>query len=159
MMNKIFFDHASTTKVDQRVLDEMIPYFTEIYGNPSSHVHEFGNMAMKGLDEARKRVADLINCKPTEIIFTSGATESNNLAIKGILLAYKDKGKHIITSEIEHYSILNPLLTMRRNGFEVTYIKVDENGLLDPDDVKKAIRNDTILISIMHASPEIGTIE
>ncbi len=158
-MKKIFFDHASTTKVDQRVLDEMLPYFTEIYGNPSSHIHEFGNMAMKGLEGARERVAGLINCKPDEIIFTSGATESNNLALKGISFAYKDKGKHIIVSEVEHYSILSPLLTLRRNGFDVTYIEVDDDGLVNPDDVKKAITKDTILISIMHANSEIGTIE
>ncbi len=158
-MRKVFFDHISTTPVDPRVVEAILPYFTEFYGNPSSHIHEQGQYALRAVDSAREKVAGLIGATPGEIVFTSGATESNNLAIKGIASAYKNKGKHIVVSEIEHFSVLNALLPLLNQGFEVTYVKVDEMGLLDPADVAKAIREDTILVSVMHANAEIGTIE
>ncbi|RMG58628.1 MAG: cysteine desulfurase [Deltaproteobacteria bacterium] len=158
-MRKIFFDHISTTPVDERVLEAMLPYFREYYGNPSSHIHEQGQYALRAVDGAREKVAGLIGATPDEVIFTSGATESNNLAIKGVASAYAHRGKHIVVSEIEHFSVLNALMPLMNRGFEVTYVRVDETGLVDPDEVRRAIRDDTILVSVMHANAEIGTIE
>ncbi|NIP44103.1 MAG: cysteine desulfurase [candidate division Zixibacteria bacterium] len=156
---KIYFDHQATTPVDYRVLDEMIPYFSEHFGNPSSHIHKEGVRANAALDTARKRVAELVNSKPEEIIFTSCATESNNLAVQGFLKANPDKGKHIIISEIEHYSILNLVMRLKSEGYDVTAIKVDQGGLIDPEVVSRAVRDDTALISINLANSEIGTIQ
>lgn len=154
----IFFDNASTTKVDDRVYAEMEPYFRQYYGNPSS-LHSFGDFASTKTEEARGKVAALINAGEEEIYFTSCGTESNNFALWGIARALKDKGNHIITSAIEHYSILNPLKEMQKEGWNVTIIPVDEYGFVNPDDIKKAITKDTVLISVMHANNEIGTIQ
>ena len=156
--SKIFFDNASTTKVDPRVLEDMLPYFSEHYGNPSS-LHDFGDAAHGAMDNARDQVASLINANNEEIYFTSGGTESNNLALWGLARAAKKKGMHIITSVIEHQSIINPLKDMKKEGWEITHISVDSDGLVDPDQVRKAVTDDTALISIMHANNEVGTIQ
>jgi len=158
-MAPIFFDHISTTALDPRVFEAMKPYFTEWYGNPSSHIHDQGQAAQKAVEAARGKVAALVNASPAEIVFTSGATESNNLAIKGAAAAHGGNGKHLVVSEIEHFSILNALIPLRNAGYEVTMLKVDGDGRVDPDDVRKAIRPDTVLVSVMHANAEIGTIE
>lgn len=158
-MANIFFDHISTTPIDTRVLEAMMPYFTERYGNPSSHIHDQGQQALKAIDAARTEVAGLVNAKPEAIVFTSGATEANNLAIKGAAEAWGRKGKHLVASEVEHFSVLNALLPLRNRGYEVTTVKADSDGKVDPDDVRKAIRTDTVLVSVMHANSEIGTIE
>lgn len=158
-MANIFFDHISTTPIDPRVLEAMMPYFTERYGNPSSHIHDQGQQALKAIDAARAEVAGLVNAKPEAIVFTSGATEANNLAIKGAAEAWSKKGKHLVASEVEHFSVLNALLPLRNRGYEVTTVKADSDGKVDPDDVRKAIRTDTVLVSVMHANSEIGTIE
>ncbi len=158
-MAPIFFDHISTTPLDPRVFEAMKPYFMEWYGNPSSHIHDQGQAAQKAVDAAREKVAALINASPAEIVFTSGATESNNLAVKGSAGARAGKGKHLIVSEIEHFSVLNALIPLRNGGYEVTLLKVDGDGRIDPEDVRKAIRPDTVLVSVMHANAEIGTIE
>ena len=158
-MANIFFDHISTTPVDQRVLEAMMPYLTERYGNPSSHIHDQGQHALRAIDAARAEVAGLVKAKPEEIVFTSGATEANNLAMKGVAEARGKKGKHLVVSEVEHFSVLNALLPLRNRGYEVTTIKADGDGKVDPDDVRKAIRTDTVLVSVMHANSEIGTVE
>ncbi len=158
-MAPIFFDHISTTPVDPRVLEAMTPYFTDWYGNPSSHIHDQGQAAQKAVEASRAQVAALVGAAPGEIVFTSGATESNNLAIKGAAAAHAGKGKHLVVSEIEHFSVLNALVPLRNAGYEVTMLKVDGDGRVDPDDVREAIRPDTVLVSVMHANAEIGTIE
>jgi cysteine desulfurase len=154
----IFFDNASTTRIDDSVLEVMLPFLKENYGNASS-LHKLGQEASNSLENARKSVASLIGAKDEEIYFTSCSTESNNMALRGILRAYKDKGDHIITSSIEHYSILNPLKDLQREGWEMTVLPVDKFGSVDPDEVKKAIGPKTMLVSIMHANNEIGTIQ
>jgi cysteine desulfurase len=156
--SKIFFDNASTTKVDPRVFEDMLPYFSEYYGNPSS-LHDFGDAAHGAMDNARDQVASLINANNEEIYFTSCGTESNNLALWGLARAAKKKGMHIITSVIEHQSIINPLKDMKKEGWEITHISVDSDGLVDPDQIRKAVTDDTALISIMHANNEVGTIQ
>ena len=156
--NKIFFDNTSTTKVDPRVLKDMLPYFSQHYGNPSS-LHDFGDAAHGALDNARSQVASLIGASDEEIYFTSCGTESNNLALWGLARAAKKKGNHIITSAIEHQSIINPLKDMKKEGWEITHIGVDSNGSVDPDQIRKAVTDDTVLISIMHANNEVGTIQ
>jgi len=155
---KIYLDYAATTPVDPRVLKTMLPYFSVKFGNTMS-LHSFGQEAKAVLEESRAIVADLINAKPNEIIFTSSATESNNLALKGIAFANKNKGRHIIISQIEHACVRETAKWLETQGFEVTRIKVDEYGLVSPEDVKKAIKKETILVSIIHASNEIGTIQ
>jgi cysteine desulfurase len=157
-MENIYLDYAASTPVDPLVVNEMSLYYNDIYGNPSS-IHQQGQSAREAIDEARDKVARLIGAKSTEIIFTSGGSESNNLALKGIALAQKDKGNHIITSNIEHPSVANTCKSLETSGFRVTLIPVDEYGMVNPDDVKKAITPRTILISIMHANNEIGTIQ
>jgi cysteine desulfurase len=157
-MKKIYMDNAATTPTDPRVLEAMLPFFTEVYGNPSS-LHAFGQEAKHAIEDARYTVAAFIGSKPEEIIFTSGGTESNNFAIKGIAYARREKGNHIITSKIEHHAVLEPCHFLEKQGFEITCIPVDEYGLVDPADVEKAITEKTILISIMHANNEIGTIQ
>ncbi len=157
-MRRIFYDNASTTPVDPRVLDAMLPYLKEHFGNPSSHLHYFGQEPGKALDVAREKVASLVNCNPVEIIFTSGGTEANNMALRGIPLANSEKGKHIILSEIEHYSVIFSANSLRAQGFEVTRLPVDHYGQVDIKKLRAAIRPDTVLISIMHANNEIGTI-
>ena len=154
----IYLDNAATTPVRKEVLDEMQPYFSKKYGNASS-LHSLGREANRALQEARTRVADVINAMPEEVYFTSGGSEADNLAIKGIAFANKDKGNHIITSAIEHDAVLNTCKFLEENGFAVTYLPVDKYGFVNCDDIERAITKKTILISVMHANNEIGTIE
>ena len=156
----IFMDNHSTTPVDRRVVDEMLPYFTEVFGNAASRNHPFGWAAEEAVDVARERVAKLIGAQSEkEIVFTSGATESNNLAIKGVAEFYKDKGNHIVTTVIEHKAVLDTCKRLEKQGFQVTYLPVAKDGRVDPDDIKKAITDKTILVSVMLANNEIGTVE
>jgi cysteine desulfurase len=155
---KIFFDNASTTRVDDRVFKEMKPYFKKKYGNPSS-LHDFGDMVRKALDKAREQAASLIGANEEEIYFTSCGTESNNFALWGLARAYKDRGNHIISSSIEHLSIINPLKEFEKEGWKVSLVPVDEYGSVNPEDVRKEITRDTVLVSIMHANNEVGTIQ
>lgn len=155
----VYFDHAATTPVDPRVVDAMLPYFAMKYGNPSSHIHSKGVVANQALDEARAGVAKLINAPAESLIFTSGATEANNLAIRGYLEANRNRGKHLIISEIEHYSVINLCLKLKREGYDLTLLPVDAGGLVSPDALRQAIRKETALISIQHTSSEIGTIQ
>jgi len=157
-MKQVFLDHAATTGLEPRVLDAMEPYLKERYGNPSSF-HTAGKQVKDELDEVRGRIAKLLSARPDEIIFTSGGTESDNLAILGFARANAEHGKHIITTPIEHHAVLHSVEQLEREGFEVTYLEVDESGLVDPKKVMKAIRPDTILVSIMYANNEIGTVE
>lgn len=154
----IYFDHAATTPLKKEVLDEMMPYLTEQYGNPST-IYKLGREAKKAIELARERVAKALNADIQEIYFTSGGTESDNWALKGVAFANKDKGKHIITTTIEHHAVLHPLKYLEGLGFEVTYVPVEPNGIVDPQKIKEAIRDDTILISVMLANNEIGTIQ
>jgi cysteine desulfurase len=157
----IYLDHAATTAVDPRVVEAMIPYFTEHYGNASS-IYSLGRETRKAMDEARRTVADILSCKPEEVIFTSCGSESDNLALRGVSLAQREAGKghHIITSPIEHHAIGHTCEHLEKHfGFEVTYVPVDEHGMVDPDQVGRAICDDTVLISIMYANNEVGTIE
>lgn len=153
-----YFDHAATTPVSNSVLQEMLPYFEMQYGNASS-MYSLGRQARKGIEQARKRVAMAIGAQPKEIYFTSCGSESDNLAIKGIAYSNRQKGNHIITSQIEHHAVLNSCKALEKQGFEVTYLKVDENGFIDLGELVKSIRPTTILISIMFANNEIGTIQ
>lgn len=155
----IYLDYHSTTPVDPEVMKVMLPYFTQDFGNPGSSAHPYGWRAKEAVENGRKQVAELINVSPREIIFTSGATESNNLAIQGVVNYYKEKGNHIITSAIEHKSVLDLCRELEKQGEKVTYIPVSKSGLVEPDDIKKAITPKTILISIMLANNEIGTIQ
>ena len=157
-MNKIYMDTASGAPMHPQAIEAMIPFLKEGFGNPSN-LHQFGRMTNEALLSARGQVAKLINAKPGEIIFTASGTEANNFALKGILDSHKKKGNHIITSEIEHFSVLNPLKTLEKSGYTVTYVPVDKHGTVSPDDVKKAIKPTTVMVSIMYANGEIGTIE
>jgi cysteine desulfurase len=159
MKKPVYFDHHATTPVDPRVLEAMLPYFTEKFGNASSKSHSFGWEAEQAVEKARRQVAALIGALPREIVFTSGATESNNLALKGVAERYRARGNHIITATTEHKAVLDPCKILEQRGFEVTYLPVDRDGLLDPDDVRRAITPRTILISIMYANNEIGVIQ
>ena len=154
----IYLDNAATTKTDEEVVKAMLPYFTENYGNASS-VYEFGNKNKIVIEEARETIAKAINAKPQEIYFTAGGSESDNWALKATAEAYRQKGKHIITSKIEHHAILHTCQYLEREGYEITYLDVDEHGVVNLEELKAAIRPDTILISIMFANNEIGTIE
>ncbi|MDO5638734.1 MAG: IscS subfamily cysteine desulfurase [Neisseria sp.] len=155
----IYLDYAATTPVDKRVAEKMIPYLTELFGNPASSSHSFGWTAEEAVENARAEIARLINADSKEIVFTSGATESNNLAIKGAAHFYQSKGKHLITVKTEHKAVLDTMRELEREGFEVTYLGVKENGLLDLDELKAAIRDDTILISVMWVNNEIGVVQ
>jgi cysteine desulfurase len=157
-MNPIYMDYAATTPTDQQVVEAMLPYFGEIFGNPSS-LHGFGQEARSAMEGARAKIAAFLGAKPAEIVFTSGGTESDNFAIKGTAWANRKKGDHIITSAIEHHAVLETCRFLEKEGFRVTYLPVDGDGLVDPADVVKAIMDRTILISIMHANNEIGTIQ
>ncbi|HEX4645611.1 MAG TPA: cysteine desulfurase family protein, partial [Verrucomicrobiae bacterium] len=158
-MRTIYFDYNATTPLDPGVREAMLPFFDGIFGNPSS-VHHVGRRARSILDDARDRAARVLKCKPSEIIFTSGGTESNNLAIFGAARLLKPKGRHIITSVIEHHAVLHCVQYLaKKEGFEVTYLPVSRDGLVSPDDLAKAIRQDTILVSIMAANNEIGSIQ
>ena len=153
-----YFDNAATTQVNQDVIKEMLPYFSIEYGNPSS-LYSIGRRAKRALEEARRKIANIINCKPNEIYFTSCGTESDNLAIKGIAYANKEKGKHIITSKIEHPAVLNTCKELEEQGYKVTYLDVDQNGIVNVEQLKASIKTDTILITIIFANNEIGTIQ
>jgi len=155
----IYMDYSATTPVDPRVVDKMIPYLREQFGNPASRSHSYGWTAERAVEEARENVAALVNADPREIIWTSGATESDNLAIKGAAHFYKSKGKHIITVKTEHKAVLDTCRELEREGFEVTYLDVKDDGLIDLEKFKAAIRPDTILVSIMSVNNEIGVIQ
>ena len=157
-MKQVYLDYAATTPVKEEVVREMLPYYTEVYGNPSS-LYSPGLEAKAGLDEARKRVADLIKADPKEIFFTSCGTEADNWVLEGVADSLKDKGKHIITSRIEHHAILHTCEYLEKHGYEVTYLDVDGDGFVSPEALEKAIRDDTILVSIMMVNNEVGTIE
>jgi cysteine desulfurase len=154
----IYLDHSATTKVDPEVLDAMLPYLRDQFGNPSS-VYRFAGHSHAAIERAREQVARLINADTREIIFTGGGSEADNLAIKGYAWAHQDKGKHIITCAIEHHAVLHACERLEKMGFEVTVLCVDQHGLVDPQQVAEAMRDDTILVTIMHANNEIGTIE
>ena len=162
MTNKstIYLDYASTTPVDPRVASKMMQYLTPDgeFGNPASRSHRYGWKADDAVEEARSHVANLVNCDPREIVWTSGATEADNLAVKGVARFYKSKGNHIITSKIEHKAVLDPCRQLEREGFEVTYLEPDEGGIIHPKQVKEAIKKNTILVSLMHINNELGTL-
>ena len=154
----IYFDHAATTALDARVLDVMLPYLTTEYGNASS-IYTLGRHAMQAIDRAREQVADVLGCRPTEVTFTGCGSESDNLAIKGIAFVSQKKGNHLITSAIEHHAVLHTCQYLERFGFKTTYLPVDAYGLVDPDEIGRAITDQTILVSVMYANNEVGTIE
>ncbi len=156
----IYLDYASTTPVDPRVASKMMEFLTPEgeFGNPASRSHRFGWKADEAVEQARSHVANLVNCDPREIVWTSGATEADNLAIKGVARFYKSKGNHIITSKIEHKAVLDPCRQLEREGFDVTYLDPDEKGVISPSAVKSAIKDSTVLVSIMHINNELGTV-
>ena len=155
---KVYMDNAATTKLSPDVLNAMMPYLTDIYGNASS-VHAFGREAREGVEHARNQVAAAINASPDEIFFTAGGTESDNMAIKGVAHKYAKKGKHIITTAIEHHAVLHTCEALEKEGYEVTYLPVDEDGLISVEQFKAAMRDDTLLVTVMFANNEVGTIE
>ncbi len=157
-MKRIYLDHAATTPVDPRVVEAMLPYFSDDFGNPSS-IHSLGVEARAVVAEAREKVAGLIGATVNEIIFTSGGTEADNLAIKGVALANARRGRHIVTTRIEHHAVLESCRYLESQGFKVSYVGVDKDGLVDPKEIEKAINRETILISVMHANNEVGTIQ
>jgi cysteine desulfurase len=157
-MRRIYLDYAATTPTHPEVVKAMLPYFTEAFGNPSS-IYSCGQQAKGAIEESRTKIADLIGARDEEIVFTSGGTEADNFAIKGVASTRDTRGNHIITSPIEHYAVIETCKFLGRRGFSITHLPVDEYGLVDPDDIKKAITDKTILISVMHANNEIGTIE
>ncbi|HEU5198648.1 MAG TPA: cysteine desulfurase family protein, partial [Ktedonobacterales bacterium] len=154
----IYLDHAATTPVDPRVVEAMLPYFSQAYGNASS-IYALGRAAHKALDEAREKIAAILGCRPTELIFTGGGSESDNLAIKGVAQASQKKGNHIITSAIEHHAVLHTCQYLEKFGHEITYLPVDRFGRVNPADVERAITDRTALVSIMYANNEVGTIQ
>ncbi|MBP6553473.1 MAG: aminotransferase class V-fold PLP-dependent enzyme, partial [Vitreoscilla sp.] len=155
----VYLDNAATTRVDPRVAEKMIPFLCETYGNPASSSHSFGWVAEEAVENARAQIADLLHADSKEIIFTSGASESDNLAIKGAANFYQSKGKHLITVKTEHKAVLDTMRELERQGFEVTYLDVQENGLVDLNVLKAALRDDTILVSVMWVNNEIGVIQ
>lgn len=157
-MKRIYLDHNATTPLHPEVLEAMLPYYKEAFGNPST-IHSFGQETRKATDEARETVANLIGASPEEIIFTSGGTEADNLALKGVPAALEKKGKHIVASSIEHHAVLSTLKYLEKRGYQVSFLPVDEHGWLDPGEVEEAITSQTVLISVMHANNEVGTIE
>ena len=157
-MNQIYFDNSATTKLDEEVLKEMMPYLTEDYGNASS-IYKLGRESRKAIEEARERIAKAIHAEPNEIYFTSGGSEADNTIIRGVAYQYKNKGNHIITSKIEHPAVLETCKQLEKEGFEVSYIGVDEKGRINLEELKNVIKPETILISIMFANNEIGTIQ
>lgn len=154
----IYLDYNATTPVDKAVADAMLPFIFEHYGNPSS-THELGKTAKQAVEKAREQIADLLGAGASEILFTSGGSESNNTVIKGVAHTFRSKGNHIITSRIEHPAVINPCRFLERNGYRVTYLPVDSYGRMNPDDVKNALSADTILVTVMHANNETGTIQ
>ena len=159
MQLPIYLDYSATTPVDPRVVDAMIPWLRENFGNPASRSHSFGWTAEKAVDQAREQVAALVNCDPRELIWTSGATESINLALKGVARFHRDKGKHLITVKTEHKATLDTMRELERDGFEVTYLDVKDDGLIDFSKLEAAVRSDTILVSVMFVNNEIGVIQ
>jgi len=157
-MRKVYLDNAASTPLLPEVLEAMLPYLKDAYGNPQS-MHDWGDAAREAVEDARGKVAALIGAQPEEIIFTASGSEANNFAVKGLALARQDKGKHVVISSIEHYSVLHSAKTLEKWGFEVTLVPVDKYGLVDPDSVTRSIREDTILVSVMHANGEVGTIQ
>lgn len=155
---RVYADHGATTPVDPRVVAAMLPYFSEEFGNASS-IHAWGQSAREGVDAAREQVARAIGCAPAEVVFTSGATEADNFAVGGVALANEDRGRHVIVSAVEHHAVLEPCRVLEARGFDVTYLPVDGTGGVDPDDVRAALRDQTILVSVMHANNELGTIQ
>lgn len=160
-MSRIYFDHSATTPVDKKVLDVMLPYFNEIYGNATS-IHNFGQEALAGVDKAREQLAKFFNCDPGEVVFTSGATESDNLAIKGVARALKKKGlkkMHFITSLVEHDAVLEPFMELEKEGHTVSHIKVKSNGVIDIKHFESLIKDETVLVSLMYVNSEVGAIQ
>ena len=157
-MRRIYLDYAATTPTHPEVVKTMLPYFTEAFGNPSS-IYSYGQEAKEAIEEARAKVADLIGARNEEIVFTSGGTEADNFAIKGVACANESKRNHIITSSVEHHAVMETCKFLEKRDFNVTYQPVDEYGMVDPSDVKKAITGKTTIISVMHANNEMGTIE
>lgn len=157
-MERIYLDYAATTPLDPRVLEAMMPYLTDQFGNPNS-IHTYGRVARKAVDEAREQIAALLHCHPSELVFTSGGTESNNLALRGVAEAYKSRGNHIVTTAIEHHAVLHTCKALEAMGFSITYLPVDEFGMVAPEQVAEAVTDRTILVSVMHANNEVGTIE
>lgn len=158
MPDLLYFDHAATTPVHPRVVAAMTPYLTQVFGNPSS-VHGAGREARKALEQARDTIADFMDADPQSLIFTSGGTEADNMAIIGAAMAAQDRGRHVITSQIEHHAVLHACEFLEQAGFEVTYLPVDQTGMVRPEDVKQAVRPDTVLVSIMYGNNEVGTIQ
>lgn len=157
-LEMIYLDYNSTTPIDKKVAEAMLPFLYDHFGNPSSD-HRLGHTTKKAVETARQQVADFLGCSPTEIIFTSSGSESNNMAIKGIAHSYRHKGNHIITSCIEHPSVLNPCKYLESNGFRITYLPIDYSGMVDPEELRKHITNQTILVTIMHSNNETGTLQ
>ncbi len=157
-MKRIYMDYAATTPTHPEVVKAMLPYFSDIFGNPSS-LHSYGQEAREGVESARAKLADFIGARPEEIVFTSGGTESDNFAIKGIAYANESKGNHIVISPVEHHAVLEPCHFLEKRGFKVSYLPIDKYGMVNPEDVKKAITPKTILVSVMHANNEVGTIQ
>jgi cysteine desulfurase len=159
MKRPIYMDHQTTTPIDPEVLAAMMPYLTDQFGDPASRGHAWGWAAEEAVDSARDQVAALIGAQPEEIFFTSGATESDNLALKGIAHAYREQGRHIVTQQTEHRAVLDSCCALEQEGFTVTYLPVARDGLVDPEAVRRAITDQTVLVSIMHANNEVGTIQ
>jgi cysteine desulfurase len=157
-MRKVYLDHSATTPLRPEVLEAMLPYLKDRFGNASS-IHGFGREAKVALEDSREKVAQILGAAPSEIYFTSGGTESDNLAIKGVAYANRNKGRHVITSQIEHHAVLESCGFLAKEGFEITHLPVDSFGLVDPEDLRKAMRRDTVLVSVMHANNEVGTIQ
>src|SRR3954449_9463583 len=155
----IYLDYHATTPVDPRVVEAMLPYFTEMFGNAASRNHPFGWAAEEAVDKARKQIADLVGANAKEIVFTSGATESNNLAIKGVAEMYREKGNHIITAVTEHKAVIDTCKRLEKEGYRVTYLAVQKDGLVNLDELRGAISDQRILISIMTANNEIGVVQ
>ena len=155
----IYMDNHATTRVDPRVLEAMLPYFSQIYGNAASRNHQFGWKAEEAVEKGRKQVADLINAAAKEIVFTSGATESDNLALKGVARMYREKGNHIVTVPTEHKAVLDTCKRLEKEGFQVTYLPVQKDGLINLDDLNAALTDRTILVSVMAANNEIGVLQ
>lgn len=157
-MERIYLDHGATTPLDPRVLEAMIPFLKEDFGNPSS-LHFFGREVKKQLEEAREKVAGILGAEPEEIIFTSGGTEADNLALAGVVRALREKGKHIITTAVEHHAVLDTCTALKKEGFDITILPVDRYGMVEPQHVKEAIREDTLLVSVIYGNNEVGTVQ
>lgn len=155
---RVYADHGATTPVDPAVAQAMLPYFSEAFGNPGS-IHAWGQQAREAVDRAREIVAQALGARPAEIVFTGGATEADNFAVVGAALAGEPRGRHIVTTQVEHHAVLEPCRFLETRGFEVTYLPVDRTGRVDPADIRRALRDDTILVSVMHANNEIGTLQ